>query len=551
MRVVMVTDDVRIDRRILAESESVALHGHEVIIVAGWEEGLPPHVWQGPVKIERFRPDHPGPVADDYGFTAGDPFWHAAPPAPELAVRPIDLPRRSAAPLRHLNRLDRPLAWGSESITRLRRSVGLMIQKSRTLVVVTTAIRQTTRRFWNRTIAALVGLARTTAAVMQRFARALVIAAEELLRRGRAAQECAISLARRTRASVRRIGVDQRKAPGPIDELSSAERKLVARLRYLDPDLIHAHDLPLLRVGAQVKHALGIPLIYDAHELYPEISTLTQSEKLMLQERERALLPHCDRVITVNPLVAAEFVRCYDIPAPLIIQNAVSAPDGFNVTTRHDRFRREFAIGKSDFILLYQGWLATHRGMQKLVQAMPNVPDTVHLIFLGYGNVQDDLRALADKLGVRDRVHLKDAVSQEELLFWTASADIGLIPYQADLDLNTRYCSPNKLYEYIEAGLPMLGNSDLPFVRNVITSNDFGRVAVLRTPDDFARAMTVMVGEGRAGLDRYRENILRRRAEFAWSVEERALLRAYDALLGPPPVRRSPGPPALAHTGRC
>jgi hypothetical protein len=93
----------------------------------------------------------------------------------------------------------------------------------------------------------------------------------------------------------------------------------------------------------------------------------------------------------------------------------------------------------------------------------------------------------------------------------------------------------------------MLGNADLPFVRNVITSNHFGRVAVLRTPDDFARAVTSMIGEGRATLDRYRENILRRRAEFTWSVEERRLLQAYDALLEPPArVRRRSGTPDLA-----
>lgn len=545
MRVVMVTDDVRIDRRILAESESLARHGHEVIIVAGWEEGLPRHAWQGPVKIERFRPEDPGPVAEDYGFSAGEPFWHTASSPPEPGARPIDHPRRSVALLRHLDRLGPALARGRERIARFRRSIGLMIQKSRTLVVVTTAIRQTARRLWNRTFAALLGLARVAGAVMHKFAQAVVIAAKEVL-------NYAIIWGRRTRASLHAIGTNHPKASGAIGEMSSAERKLVARLRYLDPDLLHAHDLPLLRVGIHVKRALGIPLIYDAHELHPEISTLALDDKSMLAAREQALLPECERVITVNPLLAAEMAHRYGILAPLVVQNAVSAPSGFRATAVHDRFRQEFAVGKSDYIFLYQGWLAMHRGLQMLVQAMPSVPDNSHLVFLGYGNVQSDLRALADRLGVSRRVHLKEAVSQDELLFWTASADVGLIPYQADLDLNTKLSSPNKLYEYIEAGLPMLGNDDLPFVRGVIKSNDFGRVAVLCTPDDFARAMTSMVGEGRAGLDRYRENILRRRAEFAWSVEEKMLLQAYDALLGPPVrIRRSPNVPALADAGRC
>jgi glycosyltransferase involved in cell wall biosynthesis len=488
MRIVMVTDDVRIDRRILAESDSLTRHGHEVIIVAGWQEGLPRHSWHGPVKIERFSYDHPVPVAEDYGFPADEPCWIARP-----------------SPLHRLR------GFGMAQIFRIRRFIGLMIRKSRALVVVTTAIRQSFRRLWNRAFAGRLKLRRLWS---RAFAGPLEL------------------------------------TPDSVDQPSPAERKLAAHLRYLDPDVIHAHDLPQLRVGVEAKRALGIPLIYDAHELYPEISTLTLRDKVMLRAREHSLLPECDQVITVNPLVAAEMVRRYGIPAPLVIQNAVSVPSGFCVTSRHDRFREEFPIGKTDIILLYQGWLAMHRGLQVLVRAIPLVPDNVHLVLLGYGAVQD-LRALANQLGVRRRVHLKDAVSQDELLFWTASADIGLIPYPAALDLNTKLCSPNKLYEFVEAGLPMLGNKDLPFVRNVIESNDFGRVAVLRTLDDFARAITAMASEGRAGLDRFKENILRRKSEFAWDIEEKKLLQAYDAALRQPArVSRSSRFPELADTGR-
>jgi len=468
MRVVMVTDDVRIDRRILAESVSLAGHGHEVIIVAAWEEGLPRHFWHGPVKIERFGHDCPGPLAEDYGFPADEP---------------LEFPGHSDVAQQLSRRLCRPLGK-PEIVVRIRRSVGLIIRRSRALVVLTTAIRQSSRRLWNRILAILYGLARG----------------------GRSEDLEA------------------------IDEPPPVERTLVARLKYLDPDVIHAHDLPQLRVGVNVKRALGIPLIYDAHELYPELGTLTPRQKAMLGTRERSLLPECDRVITVNPLIAEEFVRRYDISMPLIVENAISIADGFCATARHDRFRQEFPIGKSDYILLYQGWFATHRGLPALIRAMPHVSRNVHLVFLGYGDDQGDLRALVDQMGVCGLVHLKDAVPQDELLFWTASADIGLIPYQADFDLNTRYCSPNKLYEYIGAGLPMLVNDELQFVRSVVRSNDFGRAAVLRTPDDFARAITSMVGEGRTGLDRFRENILRRRTEFQWSVEERKLLRLYDAV---------------------
>ena len=512
MRVVMVTDDVRIDRRILAESESLAGCGHEVIIVAAWEEGLARHLWHGPVKIERFSHDRPGPVADDYGFPAGEPFWLAQPPLWREVL---------------------------EVIARIRRSVGLMIRKSRVLVIVTTSIRRSFHRLGSGAVA-----------VLSDFAGTVVNAATVLLRGPRDVQDRAVSPAGRPKESAGSSGAGRPKNVESI-ELPPAERALAGRLKYFDPDVIHAHDLPQLRVGVHVKRALGIPLIYDAHELYPEIGTLTPRDKAVLRAREQLLLPECDRVITVNSLLAEEMVGQYGIGPPLVIQNAVSAPSGFCATASHDRFREEFAIGKSDYILLYQGWLAMHRGLQVLVQAMPRIPDNVHLVFLGYGNAKSDLRDLSDRLGVNRRVHLKDAVTQEELLFWTASADIGLIPYSAGLDLNTRYCSPNKLYEYIGAGLPILGNEDLPFVRSFIASNDFGRVAALRTPDDLACAIISMVGEGRPGLDRFKQNILRRRAEFAWSVEEKKLLQAYDAVLRQPPhACQGAGRSVLADAGR-
>jgi glycosyltransferase involved in cell wall biosynthesis len=457
MRVVMLTDDVQIDRRILLESESLAHHGYEVIVIAGWASGHQRHSWQGPVKIERFRHDEPLSIDEGYGFPE------------DTSDGSFD---RAPGSLRHrIRRLVASLRFRARMIAR----------RHRALVISATAVRQWTWRSYVRT----VGLYRSVAAWLRRL------------------------------------------SPDPVDPYTPAEQALAARVRYFDPDVLHVHDLPQLRVGVNVKRALGIPLIYDAHELYPEIGTLSRRDSSMLRKREQALLPQCDQVITVNPLVAKEMARQYGVREPLVIQNATSSRNGFTASTRHDRFRQQFAIAPADYILLYQGWLAKHRSLQMLVRAGSLLPEHVHLVFMGYGDAQDELRALAAQLQIAHRVHLKDAVAWDDLLFWTASADVGIIPYQAGYDLNTTYCSPNKLYEYIEAGLPMLGNSDLPFVREVIVANGFGVVDALRLPADFARAITTILGEGREGLERYRGNILRRRAAFSWEVEEKKLVEAY------------------------
>ncbi|MCL4296053.1 MAG: glycosyltransferase [Anaerolineae bacterium] len=314
------------------------------------------------------------------------------------------------------------------------------------------------------------------------------------------------------------------------------EQAMLNRIIYFDPDIVHIHDLPYLKVGVEAKKRLRIPLVYDAHELYPEIGTLTAKQKRELSRVEARAISLCDRVITVNPLIAEEIARRYHVPQPEVILNAVTVPAGFKPTIKEDRFRQQFQIPAAHQILLFQGWLSLDRGLAELVRGMAHLPGSLHLVFMGYG---EEAKAVLAKIAceekINDRIHFKETVSQAELLFWTASADAGIIPYQP-VDLNHYLCSPNKLFEFIQAGLPVIAN-DLPFLRRVVAGEDFGLVMPLADANSFAQAIQLMFQPDLGGPGRFKKNLLEKASKYSWQVEETKLLDLYATLPSRNPAR--------------
>lgn len=190
----------------------------------------------------------------------------------------------------------------------------------------------------------------------------------------------------------------------------------------------------------------------------------------------------------------------------------------------HERF----AVPVEHRVLLFQGGLSEGRNLQSLIRAMAVLrPTDIHLVLLGDGLLGKALRRLARCLGVQQRVHFHPAVAQQALLPITASADAGIIPYQATC-LNNRYCTPNKLFEFIAAGLPILA-SDLPELRRLVAGNGIGRVARLATPEQLAWAIEEMLSDG-GRLQGWRERLSVVRQELSWQRESERLLQIYEEL---------------------
>jgi glycosyltransferase involved in cell wall biosynthesis len=241
---------------------------------------------------------------------------------------------------------------------------------------------------------------------------------------------------------------------------------------------------------------------------------------------ERRLIKKVDLVVTVNEFIAAELSSRYGVPAPLVVMNCPDPPPDFDPSTHYDLLRERLGFPPGRKIVLYQGWMSEGRGLENLVRCAPMLADNAAVVFIGYGDYQQVLERIGSA-EAPGRVYFLPAVSHRDLLPYCASADVGLIPYQA-VDLNNYYSSPNKLFDYIQAGLPIVA-SDFPFLRKVIASDDLGVVADLSTPQSYARAINQVLTLPDGG-EQIRTNMRRVASRYTWQSQARALVAAYEAL---------------------
>jgi len=147
---------------------------------------------------------------------------------------------------------------------------------------------------------------------------------------------------------------------------------------------------------------------------------------------------------------------------------------------------------------------------------------------MGYGDYQATLQEMA-AAEPEGRIHFIPAVPQRDLLAYCASAEVGVIPYQA-VDLNNYYTSPNKLFDFIQAALPIVA-SDLPFLRKVIVEHNLGIVAKLDSPQSYANAINAVLArpDGGAAL---RANLRKAAPNYTWAAQAVKLVEAYGNLRG-------------------
>lgn len=290
-------------------------------------------------------------------------------------------------------------------------------------------------------------------------------------------------------------------------------------LMQFTPHVVMAIDLPTLPAAALHARRCGAKLVYDSHELYSEQEFSTR-EKRLWKAIEEKFIHQCDAVITVNPSIASELQSRYGVNSVHVIYNAT------NSTARVQKnklFHRAFALPLERKILLFQGGLSKGRHLETLVHAMKYINNQcIDLVILGDGQVRKALERLTLSLGIKHRVYFHPAVPQHQLLEYTQSADAGVIPYQATC-LNNLYCTPNKLFEFIAAGIPILG-SDLPEINHIVLTHQLGLTGKMRDPNEFAHLIDKMF-RNEEQLDAWRKNSLIAQQEFSWLNEEQKLLQ--------------------------
>jgi hypothetical protein len=158
------------------------------------------------------------------------------------------------------------------------------------------------------------------------------------------------------------------------------------------------------------------------------------------------------------------------------------------------------SVGKVRF--LFQGLLTPGRGLEQLLTAWTFVPENAQLVFRGPdGEFKAALREMAGKLGLpHSAVIFLPPVGEDDLVTGAADFDVGLIPYPP-INNNNANCCPNKLSQYMAAGLAILANNT-NFVREVVSDARCGLIVDFAQTEKLVQAVTRLAAncDDRAGM---------------------------------------------------
>lgn len=300
--------------------------------------------------------------------------------------------------------------------------------------------------------------------------------------------------------------------------------RLALRAAATRPDAVHAHDAAMLLPGLLAARRSGARLVYDSHELATGVSYRRGPWSAFVAATERLGAPRADLVITVSEGIAARLSGRYRLRRdPIVVRNFPDLPPPGAVPVPD--LRRELGIGDAPLVL-HQGAVTLRRGCETLLEALTALAG-VHLLFLGAdGPYAEHLRAVAVRAGVADRTHLIGPVSLRALLSHTAQADVGVSLLEDSCE-NHRLALPNKLFEYVAAGLPVVV-ADLPEASRLVRERRIGWCADPTAPESVAAALRAAL----AARDdpRLRARLALAAAELSWEREKPRLLSAYERL---------------------
>lgn len=277
----------------------------------------------------------------------------------------------------------------------------------------------------------------------------------------------------------------------------------------------------------------GAPVVYDAGDIYLASTALIRMPWLVrsaIRRYERMAAKRASGVVTANEAYAQELARRLEVPLPVTVMNC--PPRTVPPAVPPHRFHEALGLAPGTRVVLYHGGFTPERGIEELIAAIPSVERAV-LVLLGFGPLAGRYQAIAADPASAGRVRVMPAVEPAELLDWVASADVAAMPIQPTT-LNHRLTTPNKLFEAMAVGVPVVA-SDLPGMAAIVRSVNAGRLV---DPTDPA---SIALGLSRV-LDAPEDERIARRARilaaahdtYNWETQSASLFSEFERLTGRP-----------------
>lgn len=239
-------------------------------------------------------------------------------------------------------------------------------------------------------------------------------------------------------------------------------RKIIHLYKDADINIVHSNsvfDLPLAVRFKKKKP--GIRIVYDAHELETERNNVDGKRKLMLRYLERRNIPFADHVFVVSKSILSWYQKKYNLTNLSLLRNV---PDP-SPTSRASAstIRTTLGLNEDARIFVYAGIYVEGRGLMEMIRAFLHLSHPCHLAFLGYGYLEPAMKEAARN---SSHIHFLEPVPSEELVSFLRDASVGMSLIE-NTCLSYYYCLPNKVFEYLTAGVPAVV-SDFPDMREAV-----------------------------------------------------------------------------------
>lgn len=308
-------------------------------------------------------------------------------------------------------------------------------------------------------------------------------------------------------------------------------------------DIVHAHDLRALPPAVAVRDRDGARLVYDSHEIFVEAggnAVRPRWVRRALRRRERALARQADALVTVNDELAAVLAPALGLTGRTVVVH--NCPPRWTPGAAPSPLRAAAGVPDGAPLILCHGAFVAQRGFEQVAAALAR-PELagVHAVFLGRGPLRGKFDAMARREELGGRLHVLGAVPPEVLVEWIAGADLDVVAIQPST-LNHRLSTPNKLFESLAAGVPVVA-SDFPAMHAIVLDDPAGPLGAVCDASDPG----VVAGAVRAVLaltpaeaaDLRRRCLVAAHERWNWEAEGGRLVALYQALAAGLPVPAS------------
>lgn len=286
-----------------------------------------------------------------------------------------------------------------------------------------------------------------------------------------------------------------------------------------DISIVSCHSLAALPISILIKKLTKAKCVYETHELETERAGLSGVLKKLAKLVERKLIYALDGIVVVSNAYADWYVKEYPgITRPLVVRNI---PDITNIDLVASNLRGKFKIPKEKLLFTYIGILNFGRGLEIIIEAFKKMPQHC-LIIMGDGPYRD--KVINEVKGIPN-IFYHESVPSDQVLSYVRCCDVGLFLAEA-ICLSYEYALPNKFFEYVFSGCPLILSS-LIECKKLIDKHNVGWYCDASAEDLIKCISEITIDD----LNEKKHNTLAMREKFSWKEDAEPLCKLYQRLL--------------------